>query len=117
MLEYATLGIPIVAARLQTMEYYFPNDAIAYFEPGDVSGLAAAIEDLYHHPEKRISLRDRAAEVAADLDPERQRERLFAVIDSLLGPHQRTKTALGGTKSSRSGSGRLASNHNISDQA
>jgi glycosyltransferase involved in cell wall biosynthesis len=84
LLEYAALGIPAIAARLHTVEYYFPADAVRYFEPGDVHGLAAAIEDLYHRPEERQRLSRRAAQVAASLSWERQRSQLFDTIDSLL---------------------------------
>jgi len=84
LLEYATLGIPVIAARLQTVEYYFPAGTVRYFEPGDVHGLAGAIEDLYHHPEKRRGLGRKAAEVAANLSWEHQRSRLFDTVDSLL---------------------------------
>jgi glycosyltransferase involved in cell wall biosynthesis len=84
LLEYATLGIPVIAARLSTVEYYFPSGAVRYFEPGDVEGLAAAIEELSRSPETRQRLRRKAAEVAANLNWEHQRSRLFETVDSLL---------------------------------
>jgi glycosyltransferase involved in cell wall biosynthesis len=84
LLEYATLGIPVIAARLHTVEYYFPAGTVRYFEPGDVQGLAAAIEDLYRHPEKRRAFGRRAAAVASNLSWEHQRSQLFDTVDSLL---------------------------------
>jgi glycosyltransferase involved in cell wall biosynthesis len=84
LLEYTALGIPVIASRLSTMEYYFPEGTVRYFEPGDVEGLASAIEDLYHHPEDRQRLGRNAAQVTANLSWERQRSQLFDTVDSLL---------------------------------
>lgn len=87
LLEYATLGIPIIGARLRTIEHYFDDDAVRYFEPGDPASLAEAIEDLYSHPERRHALANRASEVAASLSWPRQRQQYYATIDSLLAPN------------------------------
>jgi glycosyltransferase involved in cell wall biosynthesis len=103
LLEYATMGMAIIAARLRTIEYYFPNDAVHYFEPGDIRGLAGAIEELYRQPEKRLVLGRKAAEVAANLSWERQRQQLFAAIDSLLGAHTEPQSALAANENSLAG--------------
>jgi len=84
LLEYATLGIPIVAARLRTIEHYFGDDSVRYFEPGDPASLADAIEDMHPHPERRHALANRASEVAANLSWPKQRQQYYATIDSLL---------------------------------
>jgi glycosyltransferase involved in cell wall biosynthesis len=85
LLEYATMGIPVIASRLRTIECYFPDDAVRYIEPGNVAGLAAAIEELYHQPEKRHALALKAAAVIANLDWGHQRDQLFNAVDLLLG--------------------------------
>jgi glycosyltransferase involved in cell wall biosynthesis len=87
LLEYATLGIPIIAARLHTIEHYFGDDAVRYFDPGDPASLAEAIEDLHAHPERRHALANRASEVASSLSWPRQRQQYYATIDSLLAPN------------------------------
>jgi glycosyltransferase involved in cell wall biosynthesis len=85
LLEYATLGIPVIAARLRTIEHYFGPSAVRYFEPGDVERLADAIEDLYRHPEKRERLALDAGEIiAARLTWNEQRKNYYEAIDSLL---------------------------------
>jgi len=53
MLEYVSLGIPIVAPRLKAIQYYFDQDMVRYFEPEDVDSLARAILELYTDPELR----------------------------------------------------------------
>ena len=40
LLEYVHLGIPVIAPRLLAIQYYFREDQVAYYEPGDVDELA-----------------------------------------------------------------------------
>jgi glycosyltransferase involved in cell wall biosynthesis len=56
LLEYATLGIPIISARLRTVEHYFGDDAIRFFEPGNPAELAAAITELKANRERGAAL-------------------------------------------------------------
>ena len=51
LLEYVSLGIPAVAPRLRTIEHYFSDDMVAYYEPEDVQSLADAIVALYRDPD------------------------------------------------------------------
>ena len=53
MLEYIALGIPVIAPRLKTIEYYFTDDMVAFFEPEDIDSLANAIYTLYRDVQKR----------------------------------------------------------------
>lgn len=50
MLEYVALGIPVVAPRLRTIEHYFTDEMVYFFEPDDVKLLAEAI--LQAHGDK-----------------------------------------------------------------
>ena len=91
LMEYAALGVPVVAARLLTIERYFDDSAIRYFEPGDPAALAAAIEDLFLHPARRQELAENARRVVEQINWPVQRARYYAAIDSLLG-ERKTKT-------------------------
>jgi len=84
LLEFATLGIPAIAARLRTIEHYFGDQAVRYFTPGDCHDLARAIEDLYRDPCKRRELSRRAALEVAKLSWTEQSRRYFGAVDSLL---------------------------------
>ena len=83
LLEYATLGIPIVAARLDTISYYFDQRAVRFFEPEDPADLASAILDLYRRPARRLELADRALAVMRRLNWEEQRKQYYEAIDSV----------------------------------
>lgn len=51
LLEYVSLGIPTVVPRLRTIEHYFSNDMVTYYEPEDVASLAQAIRRLHGQAE------------------------------------------------------------------
>lgn len=82
LLEYATLGIPVIAARLRTIEHYF-TDAVRFFEPGNSVDLAQALRDLHDHPARRDELAHRAALIGARLS-QTQRQDYWNAVDSLL---------------------------------
>ena len=84
LLDYATLGIPVIAARLRTVEYYFGDGAVELFEPGNVSDLARAIKLLYHNPDLRERLVERARQSLDALNWQNQRNEYYRAIDSLL---------------------------------
>jgi glycosyltransferase involved in cell wall biosynthesis len=84
MYEYIALGIPVLATRLKSMSAYFGDDAIAYFEPGNPESLAAAISDLYHHPEKRELLVGNARKLYDQYRWEKQKEIYLSVYQRLL---------------------------------
>lgn len=52
LFDYVSLGIPAVCSRLTSIEEHFPVDALAYFSPGDASGLARCVDHLLRHPEE-----------------------------------------------------------------
>jgi len=82
MLEYATLGLPIVAARLRTIERYFADNAVQFFEPGNPESLAAAIRELHRNPRRCDELAERGSGVAETLSWKHHKDRYFDAIDS-----------------------------------
>jgi glycosyltransferase involved in cell wall biosynthesis len=94
LLEYATLGIPVISARLRTVEHYFGDDAIRFFEPGNPADLAAAIAELRDNRERGEALARRAWEVADTLSWKHQSKRYFDAIDSLIGAGARAVAPL-----------------------
>ncbi len=100
LLEYARLGIPVICARLRTVERYFGDDGVAYFEPGNAEGLARVIERLYFDPALRASLAARAGQIAESLDWSAQQQTFHAALDSLLSakPNSRAQATDAGSR-------------------
>lgn len=85
LLDYAALGIPAIAARLRTIEHYFSDSAVRFFEPGDPGQLAAAIEELYRSPARRAALAHNARGALERIGWPAQRTEYYRAIDALLG--------------------------------
>jgi len=93
LLEYATLGIPVIASRLRTVEHYFPEDAVRMVAPDDPDALAVAIADLYQSPARRRALAEKARRVVNKTRWAHQRGNFFRAVDSLLkSPTPRSST-------------------------
>jgi glycosyltransferase involved in cell wall biosynthesis len=84
LLEYATLGIPVICARLRTIEHYFSGKSVRYFSPNNAGQLARAIQDLYLDPALRDSLSSSAANVVKSISWPIHSQRFCAAVDSLL---------------------------------
>jgi glycosyltransferase involved in cell wall biosynthesis len=55
MLECVALDIPVVVPRLKTIEYYFSDDMVTYFEPGNVDSLISSILEAFNSENERIN--------------------------------------------------------------
>jgi glycosyltransferase involved in cell wall biosynthesis len=53
LLEYVSLGIPAIVPRLRTIEHYFTDDMVTYYDPDDVQSLTDSIVELYSNPARR----------------------------------------------------------------
>jgi glycosyltransferase involved in cell wall biosynthesis len=67
LMEYAMLGVPVVAARLDPITQYFDERAVEFFEPENPTDLAAAIMRLYQDPARCARIAARANRVAVKL--------------------------------------------------
>ena len=67
ILEFAALEVPAVSSRLRSFKEHFPEDAVAYFEPGDAAGLASQARRLLRNPEEAREQARRARLAVADL--------------------------------------------------
>jgi glycosyltransferase involved in cell wall biosynthesis len=86
LLEYVTLGIPVITSRLKTVEYYFPETAVRMVPPGDPEALAAAILELYQDPGHRYQLAQNARRIVNKTSWAAQCRNFFHAVDSLLKP-------------------------------
>jgi len=85
LMEYAALNIPIVAARLETVEHYFGEDAIRFFEPNDAADLARALEEARSDESGNARRARNAGRILEDISWDRQRKNYLTTIDALCG--------------------------------
>jgi glycosyltransferase involved in cell wall biosynthesis len=80
LLEYVALGIPVVVARLETLEAHFSPEEVTFFEPDDSASLAEAVAWVAGHPAEAREKASRARRRAEAYSWAVSRERLIAAI-------------------------------------
>ena len=53
LMEYFTLGIPVVAPKLKAIEHYFSDDMISFYDPENIESMAKAILEIYKNDERK----------------------------------------------------------------
>jgi glycosyltransferase involved in cell wall biosynthesis len=83
ILEYMAMGIPVVAFDMPETRIS-AGDAAAYVVPGNVEGLAGALQELLDDPERRARMGGVGrARIRDDLSWDRQKERYVEVFRAL----------------------------------
>jgi glycosyltransferase involved in cell wall biosynthesis len=89
LLEYAALGLPVIASRLRTIEHYFSDDAVRFFEPDNPTALADAIAEIHDNPSIRWRMLRESQRTMDLIDWREERVHYFRTIDTLLAPSMR----------------------------
>jgi glycosyltransferase involved in cell wall biosynthesis len=84
LLEYAAMGLPIIATHLATFRAHFDDEAIRYVPGGDPVALARAIRELAADPAAAATLGAEAHRQAAPYAWQLQVPRYLAVVERLL---------------------------------
>jgi glycosyltransferase involved in cell wall biosynthesis len=83
LLEYAAMGIPIVASDLRTIRAHFTDAAIRYVPGGDPEALAGAFRSIAADPAAAARLGAEAHRQAADYGWEVQQARYLGIVERL----------------------------------
>jgi glycosyltransferase involved in cell wall biosynthesis len=84
LLEYAAMGIPIIASDLATFRSHFSEDAIRYVPGGDARALAGVILELAADPTAAARLGAEAHRQSAAYAWDVQARRYLEIVDRLL---------------------------------
>ena len=90
--EYVALGLPVICSGIATMQHYFSDDELLFFEPDNAEDLARAIRELLANP---MAAEERAVRSRIKLDRldwPAQKETLVETVEALAGfgkPHSR----------------------------
>ncbi len=79
------MGLPCVVSRTRTMERYFDPKMVRYCEPGSVESFAAAVLDLYEHPEVRAEMSRNCREFSGYWRWANEKEKYLRVVGGLAG--------------------------------
>jgi glycosyltransferase involved in cell wall biosynthesis len=84
LMEYISLGIPVVAPRLHTIRYYLSETMLGYFVPEDVDSMVEAIFHLYSDPQRGKTQAESAHAFLEEFGWQKQGPQLTAFYHSLI---------------------------------
>jgi len=88
MLDGVALGIPVIAPKLTTIQHYFSDQMIFFFEPDDVDSLADAIWYAYNNDTERMNKAENAKRFLEKYGWETHKWDLINLYRSLSSPEK-----------------------------
>jgi glycosyltransferase involved in cell wall biosynthesis len=84
LLEFAAMGVPVIASDLATFRHHFTGAAVRYVRGGEPDALARAVEAAVDDPEATVTMGHEARRHAAAYDWALQRDRYLAIVARLI---------------------------------
>jgi glycosyltransferase involved in cell wall biosynthesis len=85
LLEYVSLGLPVVCVRNAAISHYFTQEDCIFFDWNDPSSLSGAIDRILEHPEILIHYRERSLVVRQKLSWIDEKTKYVALLHKLAG--------------------------------
>jgi len=79
--EYLSLGLPVISARTYTMEHYFDDTVLFFFEPENAEDLASQIRLIRERPDEVEARRSAAREKMRVLNWVEEKKKLVELVD------------------------------------
>ena len=89
ILEFMSLGVPVIACRTRIHAYYYDDTIIQYYENDDESELAEKILLLRNNPELRARLIENAKKHVDENTWNARKHEYLELVDSLVGQPKR----------------------------
>lgn len=83
LLEYLSLGMPSVTVRNVALAYYFDEDDLLFYEPGDPESLCAVLDRLAVSPELFYRYQQRAVVLRERFLWSREKQKYIALLQKL----------------------------------
>lgn len=85
IMEFMSLGIPVVVSRTKIDSYYFNDDVVRFFESGSVHELSCAIVELLNNPQERERLANNGLAYAEKHSWGKKKQDYCELVASLTG--------------------------------
>jgi len=82
-LEFMSLGVPIILSKTRVDSYYFNDEVVKFFRPGDASDLAGAMLELYENSTQRERQASAALDFVEEFKWEGRKQTYLDLVDSL----------------------------------
>ena len=94
IMEFMSLGVPVVASRTKIDEYYFNDSVVRFFESGNPDALAEAILAVLRDPQLRRSITVNASAYSIQNSWNSRKSDYLNLIDSLPSRREAQRDAL-----------------------
>lgn len=84
ILEFMSLGVPVVVSNTKIDRYYFNDSIVRFFESGNSDALASAMLEVILDPDSRRRMVSRALEYATQNNWESRKGAYLNLVDSLI---------------------------------
>jgi glycosyltransferase involved in cell wall biosynthesis len=81
LLEYVALDLPVICTRTDTVETYFNDSMVCYFNSGNIDELALCMKDLYFNMNKRFELVKHANVFNQNYNWYKQKQIFYELVD------------------------------------
>ncbi len=83
LFEYLSMGLPAIATRTKSIEYYLEEGTVMLSNPNDPQDVAKCIIDLYSSPEKRKILKEKGLNFISRNNSAVQMNEYLQIVDKL----------------------------------
>lgn len=90
ILEFMSLGIPVIVSGTIIDRYYFDDSVVKFFTPDDVDDLAQSMLTLLQSKKMRDTFRDNALCFVENYRWSKKKNEYFNLVDSLINQHEKT---------------------------
>jgi glycosyltransferase involved in cell wall biosynthesis len=84
ILEFMSLGIPVLVSGTEIDHYYFNDSVVFFFESGNVADLSEKMLRMLEDENFRVGLAERAKEFVADYQWDRKQDIYLNLVDRLI---------------------------------
>jgi len=81
--EYSAVGLPAIVTRTRTVEKYFPDGVVRFFEPGSMESFSEAVVELYSDQELRRRMSRKGIEFSRQSNWSAEKRKYIGLIESL----------------------------------
>jgi glycosyltransferase involved in cell wall biosynthesis len=83
ILEFMSLGVPVVVSATKIDQYYFNDSVVRFFEPGDVESLASSMLEMIENSSLRETLAANALKFVENFSWEKRKWEYLDLVDRL----------------------------------
>jgi len=84
LFEFLSMGLPAIATRTKSIEYYLSEDIVMLSEPNDPNDVAKCIQELYRNLERRTALKENGLAYIAQNNAEIQMYNYLNLVDKMI---------------------------------